>query len=365
MVYRVIQWGTGNVGMHALRHIVERPDFELVGLRVYNPDKVGKDAGDMLGVRPTGVIATDNRDEILAIDADCVSYNPLGGTLEAGETALDNICALLASGKNVVSSAVEQMAYLLPDLALAGVGDRAYDRLSEACDRGQTTFFHVGINPGYAMDFWPLLLGRLSRRIDRIYVAEILSMADYPSEHMMRDAMGFARPPAPDNPVDAWMSRTHDTPFYLCMRMIADGLGVELDDVRYGGRQVALAEKSFEIAIGTVEVGTVAAMKFHLEGIVKGRVAIHLEWVWRLTDDVAHDWPKGEGLWVLDIAGDPHIRSKIQTATTFDAGRPVSLLVSTTGLNSIPTVCAAKPGLLNNLRLPAHGGGYVAPSAPA
>ena len=39
--YRLIQWGTGNVGRHALRTIVERPDFELVGVRVYNPDKVG------------------------------------------------------------------------------------------------------------------------------------------------------------------------------------------------------------------------------------------------------------------------------------------------------------------------------------
>ena len=106
MTYRVIQWGTGNVGKHALRHIVERPDYELVGLRVYNPDKVGKDAGEILGVEPTGVIATDDRDAILAIDADAVSYNPLGGTLDAGEGALDDICALLASGKNVVSSEI-------------------------------------------------------------------------------------------------------------------------------------------------------------------------------------------------------------------------------------------------------------------
>ena len=49
MVYRVIQWGTGNVGTHALRAIIERDDLELVGLRVYSPDKVGKDAGELVG----------------------------------------------------------------------------------------------------------------------------------------------------------------------------------------------------------------------------------------------------------------------------------------------------------------------------
>ena len=44
MSIRIIQWGTGNVGKHALRTIVERPGYELVGLRVYNPDKVGDPA---------------------------------------------------------------------------------------------------------------------------------------------------------------------------------------------------------------------------------------------------------------------------------------------------------------------------------
>ena len=43
--YRVIQWGTGNVGTHALRTILGRPALELVGLRVYNPDKVGDRRG--------------------------------------------------------------------------------------------------------------------------------------------------------------------------------------------------------------------------------------------------------------------------------------------------------------------------------
>lgn len=32
-MYRIIQWATGNVGRHALRMIVERPDFDPVGIR--------------------------------------------------------------------------------------------------------------------------------------------------------------------------------------------------------------------------------------------------------------------------------------------------------------------------------------------
>lgn len=75
MTYRVIQWGTGNVGRHALRTIVGRPSLELVGVRVYNPDKVGIDAGEIVAAPATGVQATDDVSAILALDADCVSYS--------------------------------------------------------------------------------------------------------------------------------------------------------------------------------------------------------------------------------------------------------------------------------------------------
>ncbi len=124
MTARIIQWGTGNVGKHALRAIVERPDLELVGLRVYNPDKVGKDAGALLDQAPIGVLATDDIEQILPIDADCVCYTALGSTLSDAEAPLDDICRLLASGKNVVSSAVEHHAYFRPGFELRGAGVR-------------------------------------------------------------------------------------------------------------------------------------------------------------------------------------------------------------------------------------------------
>src|SRR6185437_15409700 len=90
MSYRIIQWGTGSVGTHALRTIIERPDFELAGVRVYNPDKVGRDAGDLAGTDPTGVLATDDVDAILAVDADCVCYSPLGGSMDGGRSAVED-----------------------------------------------------------------------------------------------------------------------------------------------------------------------------------------------------------------------------------------------------------------------------------
>ena len=72
--YRVAHYGTGDTGSQALRCVIARPEFELVAHLVHSPDKVGRDSGEIVGVGPVGVRATDSLDEFLAIDADCVAY---------------------------------------------------------------------------------------------------------------------------------------------------------------------------------------------------------------------------------------------------------------------------------------------------
>ena len=68
MTYKVVAWSTGNVGRHALAGIDAHPDLELVGLFVSNPDKVGRDAGELAGLdRPLGVAASGDADALLAL----------------------------------------------------------------------------------------------------------------------------------------------------------------------------------------------------------------------------------------------------------------------------------------------------------
>lgn len=343
--------------MHALRLIVERPDFELAGVRVYNATKVGVDAGELLGMASTGVLATDDVEAILAIDADCVCYSPLGGTFDGGQSAVDDICRLLASGKNVVSSAHENLAYLGPDMQLPGAGPDVDERLTRACRDGGSSFFHAGINPGFAMDLWPMLLTRLCGRIDTLRVSEIVDMSRYTSIHMVRDAIGFGLPADAPTPLDAHFSQVENSPFYLSMRMLTDAMGVAIDDVKYR-REVAATDRELTIAAGTIAEGTIAAMKMSLEGMVHGRAAITFELIWRVTDQVAPEWPGGDSRWLLHIDGDMTVDAEVALATKLGAGRAVSLAVATLLLNAVPTVCHARPGLINNLTLAPHAGGY-------
>jgi len=149
--------------------------------------------------------------------------------------------------------------------------------------------------------------------------------------------------------------------FYVSMKMLADAIGIEVDQVSYG-REVAVTDAPLEIAAGTIDAGTVAAMKMVFDGVVHGRPVISLELIWRISVDVAPDWPAGGNngsRWLVHVDGDPSIDSEIVLSTTTDAGRATSLSVATLLVNSMPTVIASEPGLLDNLTIAMHGGGYV------
>ena len=117
---RIIQWATGSVGRHAVAAVHDHPDLELVGAIVYSDAKAGRDVGDGCGIGDVGLTATTDPDEIVALDADCVLYMPQGEMNPMG--ALDDICRLLMSGKNVVSTAVTGLIYP------RSLGDRVVER---------------------------------------------------------------------------------------------------------------------------------------------------------------------------------------------------------------------------------------------
>src|SRR5215470_12596231 len=96
--YRVVQWTTGNVGQQSVRAIVAQPDLELVGCYAWSPDKVGKDAGELCGIAPIGVRATNDVGALLSLKPDCVVYNPMWPDTS-------ELVRILESGVNVVSTA--------------------------------------------------------------------------------------------------------------------------------------------------------------------------------------------------------------------------------------------------------------------
>src|SRR4051794_3202018 len=103
MPYRVVLWTTGHVARFAGRAIVEHPDMELVGAYAWSADKVGRDVGELLGIAPLGVAATDDVNALLALAPDVVAYYQMliPGTIPEH---VATICRFLEHGVNVVST---------------------------------------------------------------------------------------------------------------------------------------------------------------------------------------------------------------------------------------------------------------------
>ena len=155
---RVIQAYTGGIACQQVEMVAKRPDLELVGALVFHEEKVGLDVGEIAGVGPLGVVATNALDEILALPADVVLYNPKVDDLS-------EVIPLLASGKNVITCAGGTNAKLKPE----------YPELEKACLEGGTSFMGTGFNPGLAPDVLPMVASSLCDRVDQVHVLKAQS----------------------------------------------------------------------------------------------------------------------------------------------------------------------------------------------
>ena len=344
MTYRVIQWSTGNVGRHALRLVARHPELELVGVWVHGADKAGKDAGELAGIDPLGVTATNDADALLALDADCVVYT---ATADLRPTeAIADMARICASGKNVVSSSVVPLVYP------PHVDPQMRRPLEEACAAAGVSCFTSGIDPGWANDLLPLVLTGTCEYVTELRVMEIVNYATYAQPTVLFDTMGFGRP------LDA-------TPLLLVpgvlsfawggtVKALAAGLGVELDELREVHERRPAPEK-IDLGFGVVEEGTTAAMRFEVQGVVGGQPRIVLEHVTRLDDALAPEWPQpaGHSGYRVIVTGNPSYTCDVQMMGD-DGDHNTAGLVGTAGrlVNAIPAVCEAGPGLLSVHDLP-------------
>jgi hypothetical protein len=347
---RVVQWATGPVGRHAIAAIVDHPELELVGCYVHSGDKVGRDAGDLAGIGPIGVAATGDKAEVLAVDADCVLYMAIGDANPP--PAIDDICALLAAGKNVVSTAVTPLIYP------ATMGPEVVERLEQACAEGGTTFHGTGIEPGWASECLPLAMSGIFKYVDRLVVQELLDYASYDNTFMLFDVMGFGRAPDDESVIGrdpALLGGVFKAPLLL----LAEAWGATVEDWRFDRQVVVLADRSIDIAAGRIEPGTVAAMRFSATAVVDGRPAMTVEHITRIAEDVAPDWPRGRG-WEVTVDGLPSMSLRSQIAIRGEDENDQGCLgTAMHAVHAVVPVCEAEPGIKTFLDLPTIVGRHV------
>lgn len=366
-MFKVGVWGPGSMGVVALRGVIDHPELQLVGVVVHSDAKAGRDAGELCGIAPVGVVATQDPAALLAGDADVVVY-AAGANLRPLE-AVEDMVSILRAGKNVVSCSVVPLVF--PDAV-----DAAFTGpLRQAAIDGGASFFTTGIDSGFANDVLPLVLTGVSRVIDSVRVTEMFNYATYPDRSAVYEILGFGQ--QPDYPAFAAQPGIFTFGWGPVLHQLAAGLGVKIDNIEESNERIPATE-SFDTPTGHIAAGTIAAMRSTLTGYVDGKPTFVLDHVTRMRDDIAPDWPQprisiapkdlgygpasGQGLYRVEIEGSPSMRCEFEMAEDADHDLGARIAGSSRMVNAIPAVCAAPPGLLSALDLPLiTGAGLVRP----
>lgn len=340
--YKVIQWATGVVGSASLRGIIRHPKLELVGVKVYG-DKQGLDAGEIVGMDKTGVVATRDVDALVEIDADCVIYCPMPWDL-------NEVCRLLESGKHVITPC----PYWFPFIQ----SPEAVTVIEAACKKGNVNLHASGCNPGGIAERFPLTFTGWCNRIDRITMTECGDCRPYGSQMVIREIMNLGKTPeqAASNPFTEILASS----WYQAIDMIAEGLGSEV--VSYDRtHDFILANQPIEAAVGIIDEGTIALNQYRHFGKTREGTEIVQEQIWYMDDidqtrlQSKMDIPRSSG-WRIKIEGDVGLVIDIDFPPELSVEEHVAIGMSTTGfhlVNAVPMVCeASDPGLKTFLDLP-------------
>jgi 2,4-diaminopentanoate dehydrogenase len=348
----VVVWSTGGIGSISVRAVAENPGTDLIGVWVHAPDKAGRDAGEIVGIGPIGVTATNDADELIALRPDCVVYAASGPLRDAG--AVPDYVKMLEAGINVVTTTVNRLIY-----PAAFQPDEWRDRLTQAALDGGSSLYASGIEPGFAADHFVLMLATQSKSITKIVASEIALYDDYPVAETMMDAMGFGR--SLDYVPMLGYPGAIAFQWSPGLRLIAHGLGLQIDEVRERFDRVA-TDRDLHTAFGTVEAGTCGALRIQAIAVIDGRETITIEHVNRLAPDLGPEWGQGaeNPVYRIRIEGEPDIacdmaaslRDPKSSGSVMEGGAGAMVSTAMRVVNAIPYVVDAQPGLLSALDLP-------------
>jgi hypothetical protein len=341
MKYKIIQWATGPVGRSSLQHIINNPDYELVGLYAHSPEKVGLDAGSLVGMPDTGITATNDIDAIVAMDADVVVYTPMM------PMTLDDIdpivIPLLESGKSIVTPA----GYWWPPLH----GQQYVDKLESACKKGNASIFGAGEDPGFFTSRLAPTVTAGCSEVHSIVVEEMIDCRYHPSPVMIFDTLCMGK--TPEEAAQSLTPKMLDRCTTEDLSCMAHDLGLEIDSFEKKS-SFGVLDYDIELPIGPIKAGTVVVQNHQWKAMKDGRPVLTFSPTWFVHTDVP-GWDL-DNHWVIKVEGRPCFTIDCRASTSFDESPadayqdtnsgPMDTITAMTCVNAIPDVCSAKPGIV-------------------
>jgi hypothetical protein len=320
--------------------MLRRPEFEVVGCKVYSEAKDGVDVGILAGGDPIGVLATTDTEQIMALHADCVVHTPML-PFDISDTD-DEIIRLLESGKNVVSA----VSYTAPEF----FGDEYRAKFESACQRGSVSFHGSGLYPGFIERLAVGLTGCVTE-VDHVSIVEAADGLRALSPMVLQFA-GWGQDPevvAAGNPVTEVQKRFYcQSVAYLAWRLF--GLRQDQYRIETTFRGYPAAERFVASDELVIEPGQTLTLHNTYRGIVGDREFFRGDWYWYLGEG---NYPIGRGTpggsyYQIDIrTPDVHLSNGLDaTVDADDHIAATTYLTAAPLVSAIVPVCEAAPGVV-------------------
>jgi 4-hydroxy-tetrahydrodipicolinate reductase len=321
---KIVQFGVGPIGAELTKYALKKQGLEFVGAVDIDPNKVGKDLGEVVGGQRIDVPITNDSKKLLAKTKPDIVLHSTGSYLKAVKPQLLEI---MRSGADTVSTC-EELAYpFLKNPTLA-------KELNAAARKYKVTLLGTGVNPGFAMDTLALTATGVCQDVKSVKSSRIQD-ASY-RRLPFQKKIGAGLNPAEFESKVAEGTIKH-VGFQESVAMIASGLGWKLDRIDET-IEPKLADKPVSSRYLRVEAGQVAGVNQTATGFVEGEPLIVLNLQAYLGCPDPKEWIVIEGQPRIDLTIKGGVHGDIATAAVV--------------VNSIPRVLNSKAGLMTMKDLP-------------
>jgi len=326
---KIVSYGIGVLGMRIAKAALERKNLEIVGAIDVDPDKVGKDLGELLEIgKKLGIMVTNDPKQLFTeVQPDVVIHTTSSYLKDVYSQLEECIKAKL----NVVST-TEELSWPWdkePDLA------RQLDQLAK---QHGVTVSGTGINPGYLMDTLPLVLTAPCLDVKSITIKRMMNSAHRRIPFQKKIGTGLTVDEFKQFVADKTI--TGHVGLVESGQMIAGGLGWKLDEIKEFPPEPVIAEADITTPYTTVKKGQVLGLKSIATAKKDGKTVITFEFIAYAGNAPEYD--------AVSIEGTPNIKERIEGGVHGDIGTIAMVL------NTIPKVLKAAPGLktMKDLSLP-------------
>ena len=322
MSLRLAQFGLGPIGQACARLALDH-GHQLVGALDLDPDRLGKDVGEVLGRDPVGAEVRDDPAALGEWAPDVVLHT----TASFLDRIEGQLLACVDAGAHVVSSSEELFWPFDRDPGFC-------ERVDRAAVEAGVVVVGTGVNPGFVMDLFPVVLAGVVARVDRVDVSRSVDAGRRRGPRQKKVGAGLTEAAFREREAAGGFGHIG---MVESAKALAAGLGWAGAEVSETfGPEVALADH--ETPHATVPAGSVAGIRQTAVVRVDGQIRASLTLV------MAVGSPDEDR---VEIAGDPPLTVVVEGGTFGDTATVAAVV------NTAARVGAARPGLRTVLDLPA------------